>query len=345
MKIWILLLMLLSIQGQCSWLQQGEEMNFSLVNVYADQAEECQEAPLATSEISFDDFVSIFISADLKPDFNLDHKAIIYPCTDKVERKIEILAKSLTENQRRKVSGNFRVVGMLFFQLVNGQQEMDIRYREVNGEKKIVYRKFVLRPSVQSQMLQEAKNTKQSENFEPAEWERIRLKDIRGLGENAYSSFKDNFSLSIKYMLYWARQMTLSSDLVSQDNDAYRTLVKVTPKLNAYPFGFNFSTKIGNILYHNQLTYMERVVLNQGKVVTPCPISLGDDSLFRVIPKEEAKKLYSAVTAALMAHPNLLLSNECVYNLFSGPLFTAPDTSERRALYKFLKTIKQPELN
>lgn len=113
--------------------------------------------------------------------------------------------------------------------------------------------------------------------------------------------------------------------------------MKFSPWASRYPFMYHFSTQIGLLLYRNQLAYLENVVLAQGKVVTPCPINSGDDFLLSVIPKEDATRLYSAVSAALVAHPNLLATNECVKNLFGRPFVFAPNTNERKSLYQLVK--------
>lgn len=66
MKIWALLLLFLCVQGQCDDLAMDEQLNITLVNVYAEQPIECRVAPLATADISFGEFASVFINAELK---------------------------------------------------------------------------------------------------------------------------------------------------------------------------------------------------------------------------------------------------------------------------------------
>lgn len=190
---------------------------------------------------------------------------------------------------------------------------------------------------MQNQILLRAKSASLTEIFEPTEWNRIRSENIWGLGSDAYTRFRQTFSWAVKYMLHWTNLITLGSDSVPQDPVAYETIVKFSPWASRYPFMYHFSTQIGLVLYRNQLAYLENVVLAQGKVVTPCPINSGDDFLLSVIPKEDATSLYSAVSAALEAHPNLLATNECVKNLFGRPFVFAPNTNERKSLYQLVK--------
>ncbi|WP_460882724.1 hypothetical protein [Pseudaeromonas pectinilytica] len=318
-----------------------EQLNITLINVYAEQPTECQTAPLATAEISFREFMSIFINSNRKSNFTQGSVVRIYPCSEATEQMIESLAKSLTEDQRKKVNKDIEVVGMLFSHLMAGHEEIDTLYREVNGGKKLRYRKFVLRLSVQNQILRQTQSTSLTDNFDPSEWDRIRSENIWGQGTNAYSRFRQTFFWAVKYMHYWANLISLGSDSVPQDLIAYQTLVKFSPWASRYPFMYHFSTQIGLILYQNQLTYLENVVLVQGKVVTPCPINPGDDFLLSVIPKEDAIRLYSSVSAALVTRPNLLSTNECVKNLFGRPFVFAPNTPERQALYQLIKSTQR----